>query len=257
MENLFFTSTRLQYNGKQGILKPDAEGYYEMPIGALNCKNSLGEFYTDENVEKIFSLSGDLMRKIKDGKLFGEWGHPVQQPGESDRDFMRRSCTINDKETCVFFSKVWITREVTPEMRAFGIPENAAIIMGRFKPMGKLWETLQRSLDDPNVNTSFSGRYLTRDRHYRGVCYVIVEGVVTWDAVGDQGHAVAEKAFATRLESHSTKITPRMVSNLREDIASGSIRMESASGALEVVNTAQRFFAEQKGAARGFHDWVK
>ena len=58
MERLVITSTRLRVQGKQGILKPDADGYYEMPIGAFNCVNSTDEIYTAKkhpgNLQRFF-----------------------------------------------------------------------------------------------------------------------------------------------------------------------------------------------------------
>ena len=255
MSNLYFTSTRLQCQGRQGILKPDENGYYRMPIGALNCANSLGEFYTDQKLDQLMSKNGELLRKLESGKLFGEWGHPVQREGESPRDFMNRSCGINDKETCVFFKHIELDRNITPEMKKYGIPDNAVVFMADLKPMGPLWETLDRSLKDPHVNTTFSGRYLTSDYVQRGVTYVVVEGCVTWDAVTEQGHAVAEKTFAPRLESHRTRITPQMVDNMKRQLDSGALRMEQANNIQNVVAIADRFF-RSSAARSAIRSWV-
>ena len=254
MERLLYTSTRLRVMGKQGILKPDSEGYYTMPIGAFNCVNSANELYTLENIDGIFNQSSELMRKVQNGKLFGEWGHPDMLPGESGNEFMGRACRINDKETCVFFKEIWLDRNITPEMQAYGVPKDAVITMARLKPMGSKWEALERSLQDPNVNTTFSGRFLTRDRVHRGVTHVIVESVVTWDAVTEQGIPAAEKWLSPRLESHKTTITPKAVEAMKQRMATPGFRMENNEALVSVVKTAEKFFAEQQ-SSRGYKNW--
>lgn len=253
MERLLFTSTRLRVQGKQGILKPDSEGYFELPIGAFNCLNSAQEFYTKENIEQLFTGSSGLMRKVQNGKLFGEWGHPEMAPGESVNEFMSRACRINDKDTCVFFKDIWVDKP-TPDMQRYGVPSDAMVTMARLKPMGAKWEALQRSLEDPNVNTTFSGRFLTRDRIYRGKVYVIVEQIVTWDAVTEQGIPAAEKYLAPRLERHSTPITPQVVQAMKQQVNSPTMRMESAEQLKSVIATADKFFATTSNA-KGYANW--
>lgn len=255
MEQLYFTSTRLRVSGKQGILKPDEEGYYILPIGAFNCVSSRDEFYTSENIDKIFDSSSDLMRKIESGKLFGEWGHPDIIPGESDNTFMNRACRVNDKDTCVFFKDVWTDSNISPEMLAHGVPSNAIVTMARLKPMGKLWETLDRSLKDPNVNTTFSGRFLTRDKQIRGQTHVIVESIVTWDAVTDQGIPAAEKWLSPRLESNKKQITPKIISALKQKVTAGGIRMENVEAVKAIIKTAETFFNSAKNKERGYREW--
>lgn len=254
MERLIYTSTRLRVSGKQGILTPDSEGYFTQPIGAFNCANSMDEVYTLENINSIFDNSSDLMRKIQNGKLFGEWGHPSMLPGENANQFMSRACRVEDKDTCVFFKEVWSENKVSPAMQAYGVPADAIITMARLKPMGSKWEALQRSLEDPNVNTTFSGRFLTRDRVHRGKTYVVVESIVTWDAVTEQGIPAAEKWLAPRLESSKTVITPSMVQGMKARLAISGFRQESNDALASVVKTAEKFFAEQKGG-RGYKDW--
>lgn len=255
MERLLYTSTRLRISGKQGILKPDEEGYYVQPIGAFNCINSLGELYTEKNVKGIYDASSDFSRKIANGKLFGEWGHPDKMPGESESEFMNRACRINDKDTCVFWNKIWIGDAVTPEMRAYGVPNNAIVVMGRFKPMGAKWEALDRSLKDPNVNTTFSGRFLTRDYVERGVVHVIVESVITYDAVTEQGIPVAEKWLSPRLETKSVQLTKQLLDNLKSKTGSKGFRTESDNGLREVISKAETFFNNKSSEKKSYIDW--
>lgn len=255
MDRLYFTSTRLKVQGKQGILIPDGDGYYEMPIGAFNCMNNCGEMYTSENIDNLFNESSDFMRKLRSGKLFGEWGHPEKHPSESVSEFMSRACNISDKHTCAFFKDIWIDKNVTPDMQKYGVPKDAWVAMAKVKPHGLAWESLDRSLKDPNVNTTFSGRFMTRDRMYRGQCYIVVEKIITYDAVTEQGIPAAEKYLAPRLESRNTQITPKMVDDMRRQLDTGKLRIESANQLQGIIHTADNFFREQRGETRGYYNW--
>jgi hypothetical protein len=155
---LLFTSTRLRLNGKQGILKPESDGSYIMPIGGFNCLNSKGEVYTMENIKEIFESSSELMRKIQNGKCTGEWGHPEPRAGEDMRDFMNRACMVSDKDTCALFKEVWLDDKIarSAAMASYNIAPDTVVTMGRVKPHGLQWEALQRAFDDPDFNVSFS-----------------------------------------------------------------------------------------------------
>ena len=44
-----YDNTLLSSKQKKGILTPDSEGYRTVPLGALGCTNTRGEFYTATN----------------------------------------------------------------------------------------------------------------------------------------------------------------------------------------------------------------
>ena len=255
MDSLFFTSTRLKVIGKQGILTPDSEGYYVMPVGAFNCANNVGDFYTTNNIEKIFNDSSEFKVKLNSGKLFGEWGHPEQMPGEDPTSFMMRGCRVSDKDTCVFFKDIWIEREVSPLMQQYGVPADAWVVMARLKPMGMKWETLDRSLKDPNVNTTFSGRFLTKDRYYKGRTWVSIERIITFDAVTDQGIVAAQKDLSPRLESSHQRITPAMVKGMELRMGEEGLRTESNKPLVEVLNHAKAILNEETPSRSAYVNW--
>ena len=80
-----FTASKLLSTGKKGTLTPDSEGYYTQNIGALNCLNSVGELYVLEGAKELFQSSSGLMRRINNGALRGENGHPSMKPGMSEK----------------------------------------------------------------------------------------------------------------------------------------------------------------------------
>lgn len=239
--NVFFSNTKLRLSGKKGILKPDSEGYFEFPIGAFNCMNSAGEVYTNDNIDDIFSSSGVFMRKIQQGKLFGEWGHPMPRESETPNAYLARASNVDDKETCVFFKDVWNDKSAGKHFTQYpGITSDTIITFARLKPHGSKWEALQRAIEDPNVNIAFSVRNMGRDRVYRGKTYVSIEQIITWDAVTEQGVASSEKYGSMRLEHNRVNITPRVLDNMRHALSKGSIRMENADGVRAIIASAER-----------------
>ena len=255
--NLFLTTNKIPLRGKQGILKPDGEGYYELPIGGFNCENSIGEVYTMENVEKLFHSSSDLQRKIAAGKLMGEWGHPEPRANEDARSYTSRAGIISDKETCVLFNKIWLDPEVarTGAMVDMGVNPNTVVTMARLKPHGIKWEALQRALDDPNFNIAFSVRNLSYDKTIRGVVYVIIVQIITWDAVADPGIKSASKWLAPRLESRKVRITPEIIDQMEKNLEKGLVRQESVNSTLDLVKASRGFFRFKDSGRSGYTEW--
>lgn len=255
--NLFLTTNKVPLRGKQGLIKPDQEGYYEIPIGGFNCENSIGEIYTMENIEKLFHNSSDLQRKIANGKLMGEWGHPEPKPNEDSNSFASRAGFISDKETCVLFNKVWLDPEIakTGSMSDFGVNPNTVVTMARLKPHGIKWEALQRALDDPNFNIAFSVRNLSYDKTIRGVVYVIIVQIITWDAVADPGIKSASKWLSPRLENNRVRITPSLVDTMERNLEKGLVRLESIPNTLELVKASRSFFRFKDNGRAGYTEW--
>ena len=52
-----YDNVRLRETTKSGKLKKDANGYYDVILGAMNTFNSRGEYYAMEGAEKIFNGS--------------------------------------------------------------------------------------------------------------------------------------------------------------------------------------------------------
>ena len=90
MQTVRFTCTSLTGTGKEGVIRPDENGYYDMVIGGLNMLNSAGEYYEYEGAKELFNQSSSFMRRVKRGALRGEVGHPRREPGQSIDSFMNR-----------------------------------------------------------------------------------------------------------------------------------------------------------------------
>lgn len=230
-----FTATKLASTGKQGILKPDADGYYTMPIGALNAFNSAGEYYTLNGAKELFEQSSIFMRRIKNGCLKGETGHPKRLPGMSMDDYINRILTIDEKNVCCHFKEVWLDEQFGANNPEFKNPRMVAI-MGKVKPTGPHAASLKASFDNPSENVCFSIRALTRDYYERGQTYRVLTSIVTWDNVNEPGLSNATKWSSPALESIGEQTIIRrnlesLVQNVDENIVMESTK-ELAAEAL-------------------------
>jgi hypothetical protein len=196
LSSVRFTCTALKNSGKKGLLTKDSEGYYESVLGGLNVFNSAGEFYTAEGAKQLFENSGLLQKRIKQGRLRGEWGHPKQHPGESDSSFINRIFLINEEKVACHFKEIWL--DDTNVKNDAGQPVIA--IMGKFCPSGPYADSVERTLSNPNENISFSIRAFTDDQRIRGVNNRCLKTIVTWDIVNCPGISIAEKWKSPSLE---------------------------------------------------------
>ena len=128
-----FTATKLTDINKKGLLLPDSEGYYELPVGGLNVVNSSGQFYTLEGAKDLFDSSSIFMRRVRNGCLKGELGHPKRLPGMSLDDYIQRIVTIDEKNVCCFFKELWLDFEFGKKNPQLGTPDLVAV-MAKLKP---------------------------------------------------------------------------------------------------------------------------
>lgn len=175
-----FTSTKLNSSRKEGLLKPDSDGYYELIIGGLNTYNSVGEYYTADGARALFEQSSSFMRRIKNGCLKGESGHPKKLPGMSADDYIRRVLTIEETNVCCHFKEIWLDESFgrqNPQYR-----NNALVaVKAKIKPSGPRGEALRASLENKNENVCFSIRAFTKDYYQRGQTIRVLDQIVTWD----------------------------------------------------------------------------
>lgn len=196
--SLFFKCTALSGTNKTGILKPDTNGYFRMPIGALNVYNSSGQYYTVEGARELFEHSGALQRRIQDGCLKGEEGHPVKLPGQSDADYIRRCRTIHEPNVSHHIASVELDFNSVKDRN--GQPVIA--IIGEIAPSGTHGAALERSLMNPRENVCFSIRSFSSKAVVGGVVQFRLVEVITWDRVTEPGLNIARKYFAPTLESY-------------------------------------------------------
>lgn len=227
-----FTCTALSGTGKEGILKPDANGYYKMAIGGLNIINSAGMYYEYEGAKELFEQSSQLMRRVKRGALRSELGHPQRRPGESMDDFVNRYITINEANTCAHIAEISLNFKDYKDRN--GKPIIA--IIGDVCPSGPHGEQLRKSFDNPKENVCFSIRAFTYDYPVRGVMHRILKNVITFDNVVEPGLWLANKFDSPALESLLDKSVTKEQLTHAIQTPMASVAMESAG-----MNAAELF----------------
>jgi len=192
-----FACTALMGTNKVGELKPAEDGYYTVVLGALDFMNSAGQFYPNgASARELFKESSSFMRRIANGALRGEYGHPRLQPGMRMQEFMVRCNDILETNVSHHIRKVWV--DYTSVKGPNGKP--CVAILGEIKPTGPMGEALRQSLQNPSENVCFSIRSFTRDVPTNGVIHKHLVQIVTWDYVNEPGISVATKWRSPTLE---------------------------------------------------------
>jgi hypothetical protein len=142
-----------------------------------------------------------LMRRIKTGCLKGEYGHPKMLPGQSMEQFAHRVMTIDEKQTCVHFSEIWLDFNNIKDEGGRPI----VAIMAKLTPSGPYAAALEKSLNNPKEDVCFSIRAFTEDNYSRGVKQRNLREIIVWDFVQEPGISNARKYRSPSLESYSEK----------------------------------------------------
>lgn len=202
-----FTATKLPA-GKKGILTCDENGYYTMPIGALNVFNSVGAYYVLEGAADLFKSSSVLMRRVANGCLKGETGHPKRLPGMTMDDYMSRILSIEETNVCCHFKEIWLDENFGRNNPQFKNP-NMVGIMAKLKPSGPKGEALKAAIENTDENVCFSIRSLSRDYVQRGQVYKVIQQIIGWDWVTEPGIAMATQWSAPSLETLQEEIVTK------------------------------------------------
>jgi len=216
MEIVKFTETIFSDKNKKGILTPDSNGYYEVVVGALNSYNSAGEYYVSKGALELFEKSSHFMRRINNGALYAELGHPKRQPNMSMEQFYNRIISIEETNICGHFSEIYLDFNFGKKNPQLNNPDLIGII-GKVKPAGAKANALQLALENPKQNCSFSIRGLTENQHRNGRVERKLTNIITFDHVTEPGIATSDKHMAPGLEqrvsteSYITELTDAII----------------------------------------------
>lgn len=201
MNKILFTQTKLGMYGKVGKIEPDADGYYELVVGGLNTFNNTNAwYYTLEGARELFGPGSILHRRIANGCLRAEVGHPKQKPGESNEMFFSRMLDIDMDNTCAHFKSVWLDENYGKNNPQHGNPSLVAI-MALVKPTGPKAQMLKDALENPNENVCFSIRALADEGYVNGRRLRVLKEVITIDFVNEGGILIASKWDSPATES--------------------------------------------------------
>lgn len=233
MDIIKFTETIFSDQGKTGLLKPDSDGYYSIVLGALNTYNSAGEYYTAEGVIQLFENSSHLMRRIKNGSLYAELGHPKKVPGMSMDEFYNRIITIDETNICGHISELSLDFNYGKNNPQFNNPDMIAII-GKVKPAGAKAQALQLALENSKQNAAFSIRGLTENKYKNGRVERKLTNIITWDHVVEPGINIACKAHTPGLESAGSNL---LIKELNDNIIDKETLRRVVKNNIEFVAT--------------------
>ena len=187
-----FTSFKLNNNKSEKVIA-DNDGYFQIILGGINIHNTRGDFYTAENLKKLFEESSALKRRIANGSLKSEVGHPIKEPGMSNDDFLLRWLTINDTNICGHISEIWLDNEAIKDQSAVG----AIAVVGKVKPSGIFASVLESAFANPKENVAFSVRGFTEDKNVGGKKMRTLKTIITYDHVNEPGIPPANKFYSS------------------------------------------------------------
>lgn len=232
MQTITYGCTALVGTNKVGDLVKNKDGYYEMVLGALAAFNSAGAYYELEESKKLFEGSAELMRRINNGCLRGEVGHPRYQEGMSERAWFNRVNDIYEPNCCSHFAEAHLSYDTLSDKQG----RKLVAVMGLVKPSGANERFLERQLDNPKENVCFSVRSFTNDVPQGGRIVKYLRKIVTWDNVNEPGISVANKYSVPSLESFADNgdefnFQMETIVQIAEQERSNGVSMESAHGA--------------------------
>lgn len=247
---IVFENLILKGINKGGTLKCDDKGYYTVVLGVIGADASDGEHYVDnEKVRKVFNNSGQLARRISQGLLRGENGHPNPADYANQLAFEIRVRRMDEDKVCMHIRKVWVeTGEVNGR--------KVGLIMGEVKPSGPYGSYLKESLDNPDENVAFSGRYYSNPTQINGKTYREIYAVGTWDYVTEPGMHGSTKYNSPQLQSASAFTIDELTAMhiVQAEAKSGNGSMTLQSGGL----TAASLYGVDKvttGKVRASMNW--
>ena len=205
-----YKCTRLEGSDKQGVLKPDNNGFYTICLGALNhhSQNTYIEngriqqvYYSAEGAEKFFNEGTVFNRRIKGGFVRSEYGHP-KRDGMSSQEYLERNLNIDERMVCATISEVWLVPDYIDPLTK----ERCIAIMGKVKPSGPYGKYLKEDLESPGINACFSIRALSSWKVINGKKSKVLHSIVTFDYVNEPGITCAEKLVSPSLENKQETI---------------------------------------------------
>lgn len=202
--SLVYQNSIIHGSTKIGTIKPDANGYRDVVLGAMNVNNSGGAYYPLEPFKNLLLSGSSLMRRLADRALRSEYGHP-RRDNMSPVQFLARVMDINEQCTCNHILRLELDEERVLD-KDTGV--KVAAIIGSITPSGPYGQALEKQFENPEENVCYSIRSITNDTtNAQGQLTKIIKEVVTWDYVNEPGIIYAKKSYSPSLESAKNEIS--------------------------------------------------
>lgn len=216
-----------------------AEGSYRHILGGFDICNENGIFFPYvDSVKKMFGANGLVRRRLEQGYLRAEYGHP-NLSGMDLREKLSRVALIDPKNVCAHFTSI----SIEPKKDENG--KDIVLVYGDITPAGPYADALQKDLDNPNINVAWSVRSFSHPVVYQGRSAIILDDIVTWDYVTEPGikkaceftSAVMEGSKLASLED-SFIFTGKDLGFLDQSASMGFTLNHEAESTLRHVRTA-------------------
>lgn len=195
----FRIETLVVRNGrKMGRLRPDQDGYYNgMPIAALGIVTRNNTYYDVQSFsQELMNTAGNFNNKLRNGQLYGEWGHPPLA-GLSEQMQMARIVDVRESQH---------SHHIRSIETGATLENGGKLITASICPTGPYAESLRDNFANPCMNTAFSLRAITDSTIKGGVSFRRMKKMITFDAVGAGGYLEASKGFAATESFHAFDI---------------------------------------------------
>lgn len=224
-----FVATKLASLASDGIVKPDSDGYFRLLIGALNVENSLGHVYVaSQQAIALFDKSSLFQRRIKNGNLRGEWGHPKRQPGMKDEELIDRMFIVDEANTAVHYRAIELDMNFGKNNPFYNNPSMVGI-MAELKPSGYKEQEARNMLMNKFENVCFSLRGFTDDVPNGYRIMRSIRQIMTFDMVCEPG-----VTSSTKWDSSAIKGQSNLAMESMDDFEVSRMMME------EVIRRAQQ-----------------
>lgn len=230
VEKLSFGSTVLNGSGKTGVLKPIDGDYYLLNSGGFNIPNRTGVTYRiNDYLIECMNGDSDFARRVSEGQMFCEWGHPptyfyeiingreVRTQITDIFQWVQRLRTVVEREICAFIRKVHFTYDKRGDIRV--VPVHTSV---EIRPYGARKDVFQDSITDPNMNTAVSIRSVTAPQK-PGDKFREIEYWTNFDVVPEQGMLNACKYRTAGLESFQNGLDNFSQENMEMSCTVGDI----------------------------------
>lgn len=238
----------MKTHDKSKVLEKDENGYYKVTLGGLNCHNSQGAYYIAEGVKELMNDPNSLIyKRLTQGYLTGEMGHPHYQPGMTKSEYLMRVFKVAQENTSHHIKAV----EFCP------VPNSEMIkMMGWIKPAGPKGDILEQALNNPDQNVAFSIRSITNDTFHAGRTIKKIVQIITWDWVDVPGIKEANSWDTLAMESMDlVKISLSDIESVTKELKKMNIASQESTDMIKSFTEMTRFIRLNSNSNDSFNKW--
>ncbi|UKZ10963.1 virion structural protein [Vibrio phage C-ZP2022] len=189
MDNIAYFGSDVLNVQQASELQTDSKGYRLVTLSAFNYSNrgdGRAYYKFTRELENLFKASSQLMTRARERNLYGEWGHPTLQPGESVQSFVNRFRTITEKHMSHHIKDIVLKHAKDHE------GNDVVLAMGWVKPFGPYASCLESAFGNDEQNCSFSIRSASKRHERKGPDGNMrlekeIHTIFTWDYVNLPG----------------------------------------------------------------------